>query len=354
MDQALSPESDLCMIPAGPPPTGTATNFENPETLVPELVSISTLLMVLVAIFTAGRVFANRRNLWWSDYFVIVASILSLAHTGLMLAQTRYARHQWDVRACWYNGTYLKILFSQEMVASFVLFFSKASIFLLFHQIFEVTRSMRIAIRCGIIFTALLYVIINIPLCAIFNAPRVGETWGSLITSGRPQKIVIWAIIQSVLAIGLDLFILILPIPIIMKLHLSTEKKIRLLAVFTVAVVGVLACVLSLVYRVEAIDTNDGTWKYTALLLCNVVETDVAIIVSCTPGFANFTRTYLPRLWLFKSLRGSDDSCRAGRLKISGTDVLNDSYFLQTKMLAEIGMDMNPASLLPTAESGWA
>lgn len=52
-------------------------------------------------------------------------------------------------------------------------------------------------------------------------------------------------------------------------------------------------------------DTNDGSWKYTALLLCNVVETDVAIIVSCTPGFAKFTRAYLPRLGLFKSPRSS-------------------------------------------------
>lgn len=123
------------------------------------------------------------------------------------------------------------------MVAAFALFFSKASIFLLFHQIFDVTRSMRIAIRCGIIFTTFLYIIINIPLCAIFNAPHVGETWGSVVTNGRSKKTVIWAVVQSVLAVGLDLFIFILPIPIIMKLHLSTEKRIRLLAVFTVAVV---------------------------------------------------------------------------------------------------------------------
>ncbi|KAI0424758.1 hypothetical protein F5Y09DRAFT_335520 [Xylaria sp. FL1042] len=293
MDQVFPQGVDLCALPAGFPPTGTVTNFKNPETLVPEVVSISTLLTIFVIIFTVGRVFANRRNLWWSDYFAVAASILSLSHTGLMLAQTRYARHQWDVRACWYNGTYIKILFAQEIVVSFVLFFSKASIFLLFHQIFDVMGSMRIKIYCGIVFTAFLYVIINIPLCVILSAPHVGETWNSVITSGRPEKVVIWGIVQSVLAVGLDLFILILPIPVIMKLSLSTPKKIRILAVFTTALVGVLACVLSLVYRAEALNTNDGTWKYTALLLCNVVETDVAIIVSCAPGFANFIRACL-------------------------------------------------------------
>ncbi|KAI8948066.1 hypothetical protein F4801DRAFT_475261 [Xylaria longipes] len=221
---------------------------------------------------------------------------------------------------------------------------------------------MRMAICCGIAFAAFLYIIINIPLCAILNAPRVGETWGSVITSGRPQKVVIWGIVQSVLAIGLDLFIFILLISIIMKLHLSMKKKIRLLAVFTVAAVGVLACILSLVYRVEAVNTNDGTWKYTSLLLCNVVETVLAIIVSCTPCFANFTRAYLPKLEIFKSLRSSTNSdvkfkddpnkSRTGKwLKnpaSHSSDRLKDTYILQSTLLAEMGMSTNPILLLST------
>ncbi|RYC55847.1 hypothetical protein CHU98_g10372 [Xylaria longipes] len=206
------------------------------------------------------------------------------------------------------------------------------------------------AICCGIAFAAFLYIIINIPLCAILNAPRVGETWGSVITSGRPQKVVVWGIVQSVLAIGLDLFIFILLISIVMKLHLSMKKKIRLLAVVTVAAV------------VEAVNTNDGTWKYTSLLLCNVVEADLAIIISCTPGFANFARAYLPKLEIFKSLRSSTDSdvkfkddpnmSRTGKwLKnpaSHSSDILKDTYILQNTLLAEMGMSTNPILLLST------
>ncbi|KAI0451249.1 hypothetical protein F5B21DRAFT_516870 [Xylaria acuta] len=307
-----------------------------------------------------GTVFANRPNLWWN--FVVVGSTLSLAYTGLILAQTKYVRHQWDAKACWYNGTYIKILFAQAIVASFVLFFSQPPIFLLFHRIFDVARSMRIAIRCGIIFAALLYVIINIPLCAILNAPRVGETRAYVDISGRPEKVMIWAVVQSILAIGLDLVIFILPFPVIMKLHLSTEKKIRLLAVFTVAAVGVIACVLSLAYRIGALGTSDITRMDTTLLICNVVEADVAIIASCTPGFANFTRTYLPKLEIFKSLCSSTNSGlqfkydpnrpRTGkRLKRPvnySSNVLDDAYILQSTMLAKMGMSTNPVSLRPT------
>jgi len=97
---------------------------------------------------------------------------------------------------------------------------------------------MRIAIRLGICFTALLY-FTNIPLSAILSAPHVGETWFSVLLSGRPQKELVWGVVQAVLGILLDLYIFILPIPTILKLALSTKKKIQLLAVFTTALVSV-------------------------------------------------------------------------------------------------------------------
>lgn len=129
-----------------------------------------------------------------------------------------------------------KILFSQQIILSFAIFFSKASIFLLFHQIFEVQSAMRIAITAGITFCGLLY-FINIPISALLSAPHVGETWAGVLTSGRPQKNLLWGVVQAALSILLDLYIFILPIPVILRLHLSTKKKIQLIAVFTTALV---------------------------------------------------------------------------------------------------------------------
>lgn len=129
-----------------------------------------------------------------------------------------------------------KILFSQQIILSFAIFFSKTSIFLLFHQIFEVKTPMRIAITAGITFCGLLY-FVTIPMSALLSAPHVGETWASVLTSGRPQKNLLWGVVQAALSILLDLFIFILPIPVILRLHLSTQKKVQLIAVFTTALV---------------------------------------------------------------------------------------------------------------------
>ncbi|KAK7987374.1 C2H2 type zinc finger domain protein [Apiospora arundinis] len=289
MDQ-LPSWIDLCMFPAGTPPPGTVTDFDNSETLVPVLIAICALMTVVVVVFATCRLYANKKELRWSDCkgspsypsrklpmtdlpdCMAIALVFSLAHTGLMLAQTKYARHQWDVRACWYNGSYTKILFAQQVLLTLVLFFSKVSIFLLFQQIFEVQKSTLMAIRFGIAFTALLY-FTNIPMSAILSAPHVGETWTSVLFSGRPQKDLIWGVVQSSLGIILDLFIFVLPIPVIMRLQLSTKRKIQILAVFTTALV--------------------------------VVENDVAIFVSCAPGFAKFTRVYISEPKILQSIRSN-------------------------------------------------
>jgi hypothetical protein len=52
-------------------------------------------------------------------------------------------------------------------------------------------------------------------------------------------------------------------------------------------------------------NTNDLTWKETLILMFSVVESDVAIIVSCTPGFVKFTKVYVSELLIVKSLRSS-------------------------------------------------
>lgn len=127
-----------------------------------------------------------------------------------------------------------QLLFSGSMLTSCGLLFAKTSIFLLFHQIFEIRRSMRVAIRIGIAVTVLI-TLAFIPVNAVLLAPRVGETWTHVLLSGRPNNWLIWGIGQATAGMLLDLFIFVLPIPAIMKLQLSTKKKIQLIAVFITA-----------------------------------------------------------------------------------------------------------------------
>lgn len=48
--------------------------------------------------------------------FVTIALMLSIVQTGLFLSHAKFARHQWDTRACWYDDKYAKVDFWSQRV----------------------------------------------------------------------------------------------------------------------------------------------------------------------------------------------------------------------------------------------
>ncbi|KAK3940296.1 hypothetical protein QBC46DRAFT_354284 [Diplogelasinospora grovesii] len=295
---------DLCAFPGAAPPAGTVSNFINPPSLAPTIIGVCVVMVTSATLFMVGRLFANyKRNLAWSDYCALIALIFSLAHGGLMLAQLKYARHQWDIPACWFFGNYAKIIFSQSMMLIPGLFFSKAAIFLLFQQIFEIENFMRPAIIIGMVFNLLIH-LTGFGVEAYYQAPSPGQGWDDLMLSGKPNRAIYWGVVQSACSIVLDLYIFILPLPTIFRLNLPPLKRFQVVAVFSAAFMGVVANVVSLVYRVMlTIDLSDGTWKLYAILLCTVVEINIALIVCSVPGFSRFMRIYVSEWAPVKTLR---------------------------------------------------
>lgn len=120
------------------------------------------------------------------------------------------------------------------------LFLAKTATLLLFHQLFQVSRQTRLAIRLGILVNAILYGTSFIAL-SYWSLPHVGETWDDLIvgavlhpdTSYNPIK---WGVGQAAVGTALDIYIFVLPIPSIIRLHLPIRKRIQLGAVFFTAI----------------------------------------------------------------------------------------------------------------------
>lgn len=105
----------------------------------------------------------------------------------------------------------------------------------MFLQIFSVSPAMRMAIYFGLLMTFLIY-FPSLPLSSYYLTPRPGQTWEDLLTNGAPQHLVYWGVVQGSLSIALDIYILILPIPVLSRLHLPFRKKLQLVALFATAV----------------------------------------------------------------------------------------------------------------------
>ncbi|KAF2829103.1 hypothetical protein CC86DRAFT_444281 [Ophiobolus disseminans] len=315
---------DLCAISAGESPDGTF-NFKNPPTLKPVYISVTAVLLAISVIMVSGRFYINRNKLHSADWCVVVALIFNTAFTGVVLAQHNYSRHLWDIPVCWFNAWYFKILFVQATFFAPVFSSSKAAIFLLYRQLFNVKKSVNNAINFGLIFTGIMY-LPNIPLAAVFEAPAAGKSWQSLITETKSHKMVYWGLVQSSLAVLLDIYIFVLPLPTIAKLHMPLGRRVQIAGVFTTALIGIVASVLSLVYRVQLLDTRDATWVSTLVTLCAVIENNVAIIVSCMPALAHLLKLHIGDSRVFKSLRsrlfGSYGSNKSGPSEQDGGRVM--------------------------------
>lgn len=121
------------------------------------------------------------------------------------------------------------------MLKALALYFSKTSIFLMFLQVFSAQPHVRALIYTGMVTTFLIY-FPSIPLAAIFSAPRAGHDWGELLTNGMTAKMTYWTIAQSALTTALDIYILVLPLPILQRLHLPLGRRLQLGAVFATAI----------------------------------------------------------------------------------------------------------------------
>ncbi|KAI5919908.1 hypothetical protein F4810DRAFT_465254 [Camillea tinctor] len=295
--------SDLCTIPAGMSPDGVY-NFVNPPSLGPAVVAVGVVLCVISTAFSAGRLYITRNKMHSADYFTLLACLTNIAYTGVICAQYKFYRHSWDIPICWYTGDALKLPFVQTVLFSPAFFLPKAAIFLLYRQLFAVQRRTRIAINFGLLITLLVY-LSNIPLAAVYLAPRAGQSWDSLLLSlqANSHPFALAGAVQSAVGTVMDFYIFFLPLPIIFRLKLPAGRRLQLVGIFSTAFLGVGASVVSLAFKIENFSTTDSAWLAGITSMTSLIETNIAIIVGCMPAFAQFTTTTISRSAFFKSLR---------------------------------------------------
>ena len=111
----------------------------------------------------------------------------------------------------------------------------KLTLFLLYVQLFRPLRWLRILSYIGAIVSGMFYVSLSIVYAALC-APRDGQStiaYFSALTSRRcshGQDSVV--ILLGVVNLASDLYLLVLPLPAVWKLHLALRRKLAILTMF--------------------------------------------------------------------------------------------------------------------------
>ncbi|KAI0904775.1 hypothetical protein F4823DRAFT_174883 [Ustulina deusta] len=336
------PDTEICQLPSGTPPNGQLPNFDDPG-LKAVTISISVILTTITVVISLGRLHTNLRKLTWTDLFVLLAMALNVADTIVMIIFVKYFRHIWNLPLCWFNGQYGLLVYVWQTLMNLSLFFSKTATLILFRQIFATSRAMNIAIWIGVLFCFATYTS-GLVVTSYFSAPHVGSTWDQVAANlyGPTVFLLYWSIAQGSASTLLDVYIFILPLPVLARLHLSTKRKIQIIAIFGVGLLGVLAGIISLVYRVKSIQESVSDATYNAgiiflnwyvyslhraryfmsrdLTVCvanfSLVEMDIALIICSAPAFTSFLRASVLDSRAFTYLRA-----KLGRGDPNGADI---------------------------------
>ncbi|KAI1266268.1 hypothetical protein F5Y18DRAFT_25071 [Xylariaceae sp. FL1019] len=297
------PGTDLCQVPSGQPPAGHVPNFEA-EGLRPLIISLSVIFTTIAVVFGLGRLFVNLRKLQWSDLFVTFSILLNIGYTVVLIVFSRYFRHSWDLPLCWLDGRFEQISYIWQSLASISLFFAKTATLLLLRQVFSVSRKVNIAIWIGIAYDFIIYAT-SLILVTYWATPRAGQSWDRFINGAgsTAQYVIFVAIAQGAASIILDTYMFILPLPIIARLNLSAKRKFKIGAIFLVALLGVVASIISFVYRVLELTESESLYLGSVVLLATLIEMDIALIVCSAPAFAAFMRVHVLQSSAFLSIR---------------------------------------------------
>src|SRR6187551_880341 len=111
------------------------------------------------------------------------------------------------------------------------LLFAKLTFFLLYFQIFQPVRVMRVFIYAGAVITVLFYTATTIVQFVYFTPAR-GQTWVSKFAAEDSLKSIQVGVPIAAIGLVLDVYILVLPIFGVMQLQLSNKRRFGIIVVF--------------------------------------------------------------------------------------------------------------------------
>ncbi|MCJ1307096.1 hypothetical protein MMC25_000742 [Agyrium rufum] len=226
------------------------------------------------------------------------------------------------------------------------IFFAKLSLFLLYLRIFSPSRNMRLLIYAGI-FVNLCYYVATAAGMMAFCMPRNGESWFLALFSSHCRRARIMTWVQGIFNIVSDLFLLILPMPVVWKLHMPTRKKWGVGAIFATGLLACVASALGLYYRIQL--DSDLDWTRHEIGLCSfvVIELTLGIICGCMPYVATTLKSWTldsgPSSFFkgFRSILSSRRHRKRSKHSRVSSDDLGESqqsqeYRLETRILGTV------------------
>ncbi|KAL4951907.1 hypothetical protein BDW69DRAFT_201095 [Aspergillus filifer] len=270
----------------GPPPADVDLSASDVAKNNGAVIAMLCLAAVAVILRFVARIIL--RNALLADDWAIIGALICIgATTGISVAggTTGSGKHIWAVTLDQLILVY-KLLYSYTFIYASSCTLTRISILFFYRRIFSpLEPSLKIALAAGGLFTLSYPLIVWITMA---NACKpVSFFWTQFSgTAGKCININQFFLAAGILNMLNDFFILVLPFPRIIRLQMTTKKKI---AICGIMAVGIFVCVASIVrihYLSVFMATTDITWLMGPVFIWSTIEPSVAIVTACLPHLA--------------------------------------------------------------------
>lgn len=261
---------------------------------------IFTLVFVSLRVWT--RVLVTR-SLGWDDYMAMITLGVCIIYSFLEGISTNYGMgwYESEMTAKMHSDHY-KWVYITAPFYLIGLFGYKQAILLLYLRLFKVSRTFVYITKITMLFV-FAYIFSHL-WTRLFGCSPQSKYWNTDIP-GHCVSFRTANLIFSSLNIFSDIFIMILPLPMIWNMQLSWRGKVGVSLVF---LSGAIACGVAIMRTIYVVyDTIAADRLAGRQCLWAILEINTGLICSCTPAFKSLLKHIATRPWVANRVRRCDN-----------------------------------------------
>ncbi|KAM5344366.1 hypothetical protein ACJ41O_012903 [Fusarium nematophilum] len=298
---------------AVPPPVGYQVDFDNPETdesMVRNAYWIFGFEFAIATAFLGQRMYTNAvllRKFMLDDYLILFAWILSIAAQSCLLnaySHKLLGVHAWEMTID--NNTESALL----VMCTTLTYIPTTILSKLTLCFFYFRLSPSLWYQYSVYFTAFVCTssLVGIWFSVLFACKPIAAGWDVRLSVdatciNRPPIY----ITQAAFGCVTDLMLLLLPIPTIVGLQMSTRQKFGLVGLFAIGSITLITSIVRLVLLLPSLSNPDQSWSLAEGCLWVIIEANLLIMCGSLPTLRVFLKHVAPRVLGDRSTQKSSE-----------------------------------------------
>ncbi|KAL8404436.1 hypothetical protein RB594_009330 [Gaeumannomyces avenae] len=292
------------VLVSGIPPEGWVVNLENPtRDLSPAVYYVYIIGNILALLFLLQRLYTKvilMKTFQWDDGCLVGAWIFSLLTQIPAIYEYslgNWGVHMWELPIVGGLDRFLWLIYMAPIYYTGTQALSKLTILLFYHRLSPVT-SFKYSVNFTI-FVCMGY-LTGILFALIFANWPLRKSWDPLFPPDQGVKLVDLTqvyIATTVMGVITDFMVLILPLPTIFRLQVTTAQKYGLVFIFFIGSITFVTSIIRLILLIPTIGAADVTWVIAQPTMWISIEANLYIMCGSLPTLRKFAKQVGPKVF---------------------------------------------------------